>query len=166
MAAVKTAVPAKNSQTRKDSDDNSASGLRVGRTLAFGAGSSSLCASRCQEFSSPGSSHQGKATSSDPSESDSLSVWVQSWEKSSTGASAGGALRSEEVPQTSSARAPPHLVEEPLPSFLGVRPFFPPFAGALFWPLLASGQTVNVVGGTVGFPLPEPLLGRAFFADL
>ena len=55
---------------------------------------------------------------------------------------------------------------EPLPSFLGVRPNLPPFAGGLPWPLLLSSQTVKVAGGTEGFPLPAPLLERAFFVEL
>ena len=80
-----------------------------------------------------------------------------------TEAATGGALRSEEVPHSSSARAPPHLLGAPLAPFFVLLPFFRPL------PLVlegagASGHTLKD-GGTEGFPLPPSVDERDFLFD-
>ena len=84
-------------------------------------------------------------------------------ESACTEAATGGALRSEEVPHSSSARAPPHLLEAPLAPFLGFLPFLPPL------PLVlegagASGHTLKD-GGIECFPLPPGADERDFLVE-
>ena len=142
-AVVSTAVPAKNSQKRQWSKETGEDG--VGRTLvtssALPSGSASASVSPLGDFSAADGedSHQGVVDGSTerakPGSNNSCSAAAE-W------ARAGGALGSEVVPQPSSARADPHFLEEPFPSFLEEVALLFPFPPAFFDPLSVSGQIV------------------------
>ena len=140
---VRTAVPAKNSQKRQWSKEPGEDG--VGRTLVTSSALPSGFASACvspQVFISA-SFDEDCITGVDDGPAEAIEQRSEgSCSTAAEWAHAGGALGSEVVPQPSSARADPHFLEEPLPSFLEEPDLLFPFPPAFFDPLSVSGQMV------------------------
>ena len=158
IAEDSTAVPAKNSQNRQSSKDAFTPPRSVVTSLVGGEMLLARTSADDGCHASVSFNHQGRGAEERKTSESDKSSWSNSTAARVVGATAGGALRSEEEPQPSSARAPLHFLGWDLPSpLVPLRLLFLPLA----FPPSLPGHTVKAGGGTDGAPL-VPAVGLYF----